>query len=128
MYVRKIEKIEGLWADFEKKREFKNRVKDKEYKTEVRTQKGTFEKLIKSIEAREIDLETEADAEDGGALTRRFVCMDESDSKSSGSISSKNEIPFLPNFLLQSLLVADKENSQMEKMCEPRAENASFRS
>ena len=75
IYVRKLEKYEGQWSDFKKVREFKKRVTDDGYETEIRTCKAGYDELIETVRAREQDLLKEH-INQKGKITRRFKAPD----------------------------------------------------
>ena len=56
LYVRNIEKHEGPWPDYKKVREFKKRVVDEDYETEIRTCRVSFADFIDIVRLREQDL------------------------------------------------------------------------
>ena len=120
LYVRKIEKLDGLWSEEKRLREFLKRVTSQDYDVEKRVHnKSTFKDLVKAFRKREQDLENE---EITDKVTRRFKKNDTStdvedvssdkDSDAGKSKSKKKEfnIPFIPGFLFKSLDKAAKRN------------------
>ena len=117
LYVRKLEKLEGVWSDDKKVREFKDRITDADYDTETRVHTGDFNSLVKSFRSREQDLEKRSNQD---KRQRRFKAnsddeLDKEDVKQGGNNykppgDGKERIPFIPKFLYRSLDTNGKRN------------------
>ena len=57
MYVRKLKLLNETWDEDKRVREFKKRVKDPDYDTEIRVHKGSFDDMITEIRKREQELD-----------------------------------------------------------------------
>ena len=111
-YVRNIEILEGTWTDYKKVREFRKRIVDEGYETELRTCKKTYDDLIKVVRAREQDLIKE-DIIQGGRPVRRFQAQNAMFQPNSGDANetpSAGNIPYLPTCLMQVLDPVARKN------------------
>ena len=101
--VRNIEKHEGPWSDFKKVREFKRRVVDDGYETEIRTCKAGYDELIETVRKREQDLLKETLG--NGKVTRRFKAEENISHQGGGEHmpTASSKIPYLPTCLMQAL-------------------------
>ena len=106
IYVRKLEKYEGQWSDFKRVREFKKRVTDDGYETEIRTCKAGYDELIETVRTREQDLLKEQ-LNQTGKITRRFKAPDDVPTQGGDPTNSHtttpSKIPYLPTCLTQAL-------------------------
>ena len=117
MYVRKLVKLGENWSDDKQVREFKKKVSDPDYDTEVRIHKGNLSQLIDIVRKRERDLDTLADHQSKNNKRNRRVAFekdgDEQEKDRSKSRKGNTEItsrekrdpyiPFIPKFLYNSL-------------------------
>lgn len=125
MFVRKLTKLGETWTDDKMVREFKQRVDDPDYDTEIRIHTGDFAALIKNVRKREQDLDRQsAHQSKNNKRNRRFVKdaeKDEDDERRTDQESNKGKgkdlngkqksyIPFIPKFLYNSLDRAARKN------------------
>ena len=125
MYVRKLTKLGEAWGDDKQIREFKARVDDSDFDTEVRIHDGNFADLIKVVRKREKDLDRQAvHKSKTNKRTRRFVRQDaysedtdedKSDLKKGRKKDYKKNpdnpnVPFIPKFLYNTLDTYAKKN------------------
>ena len=124
MFVRKLTKLGETWTDDKMVREFKQRVDDPDYDTEVRTHTGNFEDLIKNVRRREQDLgRAAAHQSRTNKRNRRFTRDDDDDdddkkkdpNQGKGKEHSQGKqkqpyIPFIPKFLYNSMSKSTRTN------------------
>ena len=121
MYVRKLKLLNETWDEDKRVREFKKRVEDPDYDTEIHVHKDSFNDMITEIRKREQELDRVArESSKKNKRTRRVVfendgSSDENDGSKKEKISSgiKPEInlaerglqAFCPNFCIIHLMI-----------------------